>query len=131
MTNALRSRVFENWKGLVLTEEFVSNPEKSESQVTLDFSSPLMQLQSKFDSPYHDYRYLRDQKLSALDKPSVQAIFRDCMPRSSKIAIYRIMNRLSDKNISAGNSVAHFTDSYVAERNEGHSSDNHGSGEAI
>lgn len=108
-----RSRILITWQCLRLTEEFARNPNESQTQVFLDFTAKLMQLQKQLDTPYHADRYLRDKLLTAVDVPHIQTSLRDRIPRTSEQAICRVMNRLSDNKRSAGGTVAYLASDTV------------------
>lgn len=70
------------------------------------FVARLMALHKQLDRNYHSDGFLRDRVLTAINIPSIKTTLHDRMPRTSRQAVNRVANQLSDKAYSAGSASA-------------------------
>lgn len=97
----LNARIPSKWKPMTLSEAMVYDPNNSEISIVRKFSSKFMSLRNKLDTSYHTNQILRYSLLTVVDIPAIKSTLRDRLPRTSQKAINRIVNKFSDKPISA------------------------------
>lgn len=88
--------------------ELSNSPGESEVEVFRMFFDKLMTLQKQMDRSYDDDIFIRDRRMTGIDRASIQIALRDLTPREAQEPIKRIANRLSKKPKTAGSAYINF-----------------------
>lgn len=91
-----------------LSTELADVPNKSQSEVFLEFVAELTRLQKQMDTTYHPDRFLRDHQLfTSVYVPEIQILLRDRIPWASEAAMICVAERLSGNKKTVGTSSAY------------------------